>query len=185
MVSAGRSNFNKEWEFAADYRVFEPSGNTGPRLSGALHVGASVVAQDKPAGQDWSGRFRFSGLFSLSWQVTDRISLLAVPGFASNTNYFQPNSEGTFSLGLGGRARVLGDLSVIAEWVPVLAGYKDYSNGWGLGLEKKIGGHVFQVFITNNYGLTAPQYLIGGDLSRFTSGLFDEFRLGFNIFRSF
>ena len=28
-----------------------------------------------------------------------------------------------------------------------------------LGLEKKIGGHVFQVFVLNTAGLTSPQYL--------------------------
>jgi hypothetical protein len=106
-----------------------------------------------------------------------------VPGFASNTNYFEPDSEGTFSFGLGARALLFDDFSIIAEWVPVLAGYKDYINGWGLGVEKKIGGHVFQVFISNCYGLSAPQYLIGGDLGQFETGFFDQFRLGFNIFR--
>ena len=184
-VTVGRTNYDQEWEFTGDYRILEPSPESARPVSGALHIGGSVVAQDEPEGQDWSSRFRFNALFSLSYQVTDRISLLAVPGFASNTNYFAPDSEGTFSFGLGARARVFGDFSVIAEWVPVLAGYKDYINGWGLGVEQKIGGHVFQVFITNCYGLTAPQYLIGGDLSRFTDGFFDEFRLGFNIFRTF
>ncbi len=185
MVTVGRTNHFQEWEFYADYRVFEPSGKSALPLSGALHVGGSVVSLDQPAGEVWSGRFRFSALFSLSWQVTDRVSFLAVPGFASNTNFQQPDSENTFSLGLGGRVLVFDDFSVIGEWVPVLAGHKDNINGWGLGVEKKIGGHVFQVFATNCYGLPAAQYLIGGDLGRSPSGFFDKFRLGFNIFRTF
>jgi hypothetical protein len=70
---------------------------------------------------------------------------------------------------------------MLAEWVPVLSGRKDVENGWGLGIEKKIGGHVFQVFVVNSYGMTTDQYVPGGDLR-----LRDlDFRFGFNIFRSF
>jgi hypothetical protein len=50
-----------------------------------------------------------------------------------------------------------------------------------LGFEKKIGGHVFQVFINNALGVTAAQVLPGGD---YRLGDFD-FRIGFNIFRKF
>jgi len=78
---------------------------------------------------------------------------------------------------------VLEDLSLMAEWVPILSGYRyrEGENGWGLAVEKKIGGHVFQFFVTNAFGLTPSQVLIGGDL-RFGEG---DFRLGFNIFRTF
>jgi len=65
--------------------------------------------------------------------------------------------------------------------VPRLAGYKDSYSGWGLGIEKKIGGHVFQFFVTDSIGLTASQYLPGGDL-KLGDG---DFRIGFNIFRTF
>jgi hypothetical protein len=65
--------------------------------------------------------------------------------------------------------------------VPALAGYKDKFSSWGLGVEKKIGGHVFQFFVTDSIGLLASQYLAGGDL-RLGDG---DFRFGFNIFRSF
>ncbi len=185
MVTVGRTNEDQEWEFYADYRLFGPSGDSGFPLSGALHIGGSVVSAEKPAGEVWSGRFRFSGLFSLSWKATDRISLLVEPGYASNTNFMQPDSEGTFSLGVGGRLRLFDDFSVIGEWVPALAGFKAFANGWGLGLEKKIGGHVFQLFVNNNYGLTAAQYLVGGELGQLQTRFFDRFRLGFNIFRTF
>ena len=73
------------------------------------------------------------------------------------------------------------DFSIIGEWIPVLNGYKDNSNGWGLGIEKKIGGHVFQILILNSIGLTSDQFIPGGEL-RLKEG---DFRLGFNIFRKF
>lgn len=75
----------------------------------------------------------------------------------------------------------LNDISIIWEWIPVLDGYKKNSNGWGLGVEKKIGGHVFQVFFINSEGLTSDQYVPGGDMKLRDK----DFRLGFNIFRTF
>ena len=82
---------------------------------------------------------------------------------------------------IGGQFMFLGNLSLISEWVPVLAGYKDIANGWGFGIEKKLGGHVFQFFITNSIGLNSAQFVTGGDL-RLGKG---DLRIGFNIFRTF
>jgi len=50
-----------------------------------------------------------------------------MPAYFSNVNHWEADPEGTFALGLGGRFMVIEDLSLIAEWVPVLAGYKDAS----------------------------------------------------------
>jgi len=63
----------------------------------------------------------------------------------------------------------------------VLDGPRAAANGWGVGLEYKIGRHVFQVFFLNAIGLLADQYLPGGDLL-LKKG---DFRFGFNLFRDF
>jgi len=181
MVTVGRSKLYQEWEFNADWAFLEQGKQSRLPFSATLHAGANLVSQDEPLGADWSGRFRLSALLSLSYQFNDRLSFLLVPAFCSNTDFWEPDSEGTFSLGLGGRFMVFSEISLIAEWVPRLAGYNDFYSGWGLGIEKKIGGHVFQVFFTDSIGIIDSQYLPGGDL-RLGDG---DFRIGFNIFRSF
>ncbi len=180
-LTLGRSKLYQEWELYADWLIFEQGEKSPIPLSAALHIGGNLVTQDEPADVDWSGRFRFGALLSLSYQASNAFSVLVVPAFSSNTNFWENPSEGTFSLGLGGRFMFLPDLSLIAEWIPVLAGFKDTTNGWGVGLEKKIGGHVFQFFVTNSLGITASQFVTGGDL-KLQDG---DFRLGFNIFRTF
>jgi hypothetical protein len=177
----GRSKLYQEWELSVDWSLLEQGRTTPLPFSATLHLGGSLVSQDEPQGAEWSGRFRLNALLSLAHQFNDRFSFLLVPAFSSNTNFWEPSSEGTFALGIGGRFMVLNDLSLIAEWTPRLAGYKDYYSGWGFGVEKKIGGHVFQFFVTDSLGLTASQYLPGGDL-RLGDG---DFRFGFNIFRTF
>ena len=181
MVTVGRSKLYQEWDFGAGWAILEQGKKSALPFSVTLHAGGSLVSMDKPRDADWSGRFRLNALLCFSHQLNDRLSFLLVPAFSSNTNFWQPDSEGTFALGIGGRCRVIDDISLIAEWVPALAGYKDKYGSWGLGLEKKIGGHVFQFFVTDSIGLLASQYLAGGDL-RLGDG---DFRVGFNIFRSF
>jgi hypothetical protein len=177
-VTVGRARVNKEFEFGADWLIAKQGLTGRSPLSLTLHGGLSLATE----GDD---SVKLSAALSLSRQVTSRFSVMAVPAFASNTNYdpLALDPEGTFSLGLGARYMIVKDLSVIAEWVPVLAGYKDAENGWGLGLEKKIGKHVFQFFVTNAFGLTTSQFISGGDLG--SGGFFERFRIGFNIFRTF
>jgi hypothetical protein len=181
MVTVGRTGLFQEWELSADWALVEQGARSELPFSATLHAGASIVSMDKPEGDEWSGRLRLSALLSLSYQFDDRLSFLLVPAFASNTNFWDPDSEGTFALGIGARYTVFDEISLIAEWVPPLAGYNDLYSGWGFGVEKKIGGHVFQVFVTDSIGLLATQYLPGGDL-RLGDG---DFRIGFNIFRIF
>lgn len=175
-VTAGRSRWHKEFEFSADWTIAEQGLGVRLPFSAVLHGGLSLATE----GDD---NIKLIAALSLSRQVTRRFSVMAVPAFASNTNHWALDPEGTFSLGLGARYMILEDLSVIAEWTPVLAGYKDNASGWGLGLEKKIGKHVFQFFTTNAFGLTTSQFVPGGDLS--SGNFFERFRIGFNIFRTF
>ena len=174
-VSVGRARFDKEFELAADWLVAEQGQGAGFPISIALHGGVDLVTESLP------DEAKLFAMASLSRQLTRRLSVLVVPAFVTNANHWDLDPESSFSLGLGARYMIFKEFSIIAEWVPVLAGYGDVEGGWGLGFEKKIGGHVFQVFINNALGLTAAQVLPGGD---YRLGDFD-FRIGFNIFRKF
>jgi hypothetical protein len=174
-VSIGRARFDREFEFAADWLAAEQGKTGGLPFSLALHGGVDLVTESSP------DEAKIFAALSLSRQFTRRLSVLVVPALATNANHWDLEPESTFSLGLGARYMIFKGFSVTAEWVPVLAGYGDVEGGWGLGIEQKIGGHVFQVFVTNAFGLTTAQVLPGGDLRL---GDFD-FRIGFNIFRTF
>jgi len=181
-VTLGRSNLFQEWEFSASWLVAEQGKTASLPVSAALHTGlvwASWKYGDRSRLD--SKNFKVDLQLSLSRQVTRRWSLMVVPSFSTNTDHWAPNSSGTFAVGLGTRYMFLEDLSVLVEWIPVISGYKNVQNGWGLGIEKKIGGHVFQLFVANSFGMTSDQFIPGGDLR-----LNDfDFRFGFNIFRTF
>jgi len=174
-VTIGRARFDKEFEFSADWLVAEQGRGSGLPFSMAIHGGVDLVTETSP------DEAKVFAEVSLARQFNRRLSLLVVPALVTNANHWDLEPESTFSLGIGARYMILNEFSITAEWIPVLAGYGDFDGAWGFGVEKKIGGHVFQVFLTNAFGLTAAQYLPGGDLR-----LGDlDFRIGFNIFRTF
>jgi hypothetical protein len=174
-ITIGRARLFQEWEFGLNWLAVEQGVTAGLPFSAAFHAGLDWATLDG------SGYLKFSLQVSLSRQMGKRLSFLVVPAFSTNTNFWAPEPEGTISIGVGSRYMIFNNLSIIAEWTPVIAGYSDVESGWGLGLEKKIGRHVFQVFVTNSFGLTGSQFVPGGDLQ-----IADfDFRIGFNIFRTF
>ncbi len=181
-ISLARSNLEKEIELALKWVMFEQGKKLPVPLSAAFSIGGSLVTLSRPGRQVFDAdNMKLNLQIILSHRLNNNLSFTLVPAFSSNANHWESPSEGTLSLGTGGRWMIFHDISIIWEWIPVLAGYKNISNGWGLGIEKKIGGHVFQVFFLNSAGLTSDQYLSGGDL-RLKDG---DFRFGFNIFRIF
>jgi hypothetical protein len=57
----------------------------------------------------------------------------------------------------------------------------DYYDSFSIGYELETGGHVFQVHLTNSFGLAEPQFLARTTDSWSDGGI----RLGFNISRVF
>ena len=181
-ITLGRSGLFKEVELSSTWIILQQGENASLPFSFTFNSGLGWVTQKQEGRGAFNSRnFKINAQVILGRQFNERFSVLVTPIYSSNTNHWEGAAQGTFAIGIGGRFMFLNDLSMIGEWVPVLAGYKDIANGWGFGFEKKIGGHVFQVFITNSIGLTTAQFVTGGDL-RLGKG---DLRLGFNIFRTF
>jgi hypothetical protein len=181
-LTLGRTNLNDVMEVSCQWLMFRQRGKMNLPFSAVLHIGGSLVTQLEPCHDLLESRnMKFNAQLCLSHQRSESVSLLLVPAYSSNTNHWETNPRGTFILGTGGRYTFIDNLSLIGEWLPVLSGYEAESTGWGVGLEYKSGGHVFQLFLTDALGLTSDQYVPGGDLN-VSDG---DIRLGFNIFRSF
>jgi Membrane bound beta barrel domain (DUF5777) len=107
-------------------------------------------------------------------------TVYAEPIWVNNTNPLPSevvDHNSTFLLGLGGRFRVRRTVYVVVEAAPRLAGYDPDTTHWTVGLEKLVGGHMFQINFSNGVGTTISQIARGG-----TS---DDVFLGFNITRKF
>lgn len=102
------------------------------------------------------------------------------PIWINNTNELPSevvDDNDTFALGLGGRLRVRPTLYLLVEGMPRF-GYAPNKAHLAFAIEKRAGGHSFQINVSNGYGTTLPQVARGG----FD---YDTWFLGFNISRKF
>ena len=180
-VALAHDNLFHEYELSARWRILEQRHGSAP-VSATILAGGSLVTQNSEEHDVFSSdNMKFNAQLALSRRVNRRVSVLLVPSYSTNTNHWEDDSESTLALGTGGTIRIAGGLSATGEWVPVLDGYHADYDGWSAGLAYEVGGHVFQVFVTNTTGITTDQYLPGGypELGS------EDPRLGFNIFRTF
>jgi hypothetical protein len=85
--------------------------------------------------------------------------------------------EHTAFVGLGARLRFSTSGYIVGEYSPRVYGYDPNRAVWGVGIEKRTGGHTLQLNITNAFGTTLGQLSRGGSPH--------DIYLGFNITRQF
>ncbi len=83
----------------------------------------------------------------------------------------------TFVIGFGARIRVRPTVYLVGEVLPRIGNDPGVTQG-SFGIEKRAGGHTFQINFSNGFGTTMGQLARGG-----TGG--DDWYLGFNISRKF
>ena len=108
-------------------------------------------------------------------------ALYAHPIWVNNTNE-QPSdlsdeSNNTFIVGLGGRLRIRPTVYLVGEVIPRF-GYTPDAVYGSFGIEKRAGGHSFQLNFSNGLGTTIAQLARGGQPS-------NDWFIGFNISRKF
>jgi hypothetical protein len=106
----------------------------------------------------------------------ERVALYAVPMWVHNTIESGSDRDTTF-IGLGGRLQIRPRTFVVIDATPRVAGYRPGSTLFGVGIEKRVGGHVFQLNVANGSATTYGQIARGG----FPRSLY----LGFNLTRKF
>ncbi len=83
----------------------------------------------------------------------------------------------TFFIGVGGRARLSSKVYVVGEVSPRVNGFAAGDPEYSFGIERRAGGHMFQLTFTNSFGSTYGQIGTGG-----TPG---ALYMGFNLARKF
>jgi hypothetical protein len=126
----------------------------------------------------------------VSRKLGGKLALYAMPAWVGNTNLedLPGEDESTFLVGLGGRLR-LGDSSyLVGEVVPRLGGYEFAGTHMTFALEQRVGGHGFQINVSNSIGTTLVQVARGGGTPlrlRDSLGNGSAWYIGFNVSRKF
>jgi hypothetical protein len=117
----------------------------------------------------------------MSREIGQHGAVYLEPFWVNNTN---PRPEelvddnNTVIIGVGARVRVRPTVYVVFEAAPRVGGFDPGVTHFSFGLEKRAGGHLFQLNFSNDFGTTLAQIARGG----FNN---DDWYLGFNISRKF
>ena len=115
----------------------------------------------------------------------ERAAVYVEPIWVGNTNKalvhpepgFVSNDDHSLLVGLGTRIRLRDTVYVVTEYVPRVSGFTNGDDHISFGVEKRMGGHLFQINVSNGLGNTPAQIAGGADR--------DDWFIGFNITRKF
>jgi len=109
----------------------------------------------------------------------ERGAIHVEPTWVGHTNIIGgTGDDSTFMIGLGARIRISPTVYLVGEVAPRVSGFRPGVSHGGFSIEKRAGGHLFQLNVSNSFATTMGQMARGG----FTS---DDWFLGFNISRKF
>jgi uncharacterized beta barrel domain-containing protein DUF5777 len=113
----------------------------------------------------------------VSRTISDVAAIYAVPTWVHNTAATLGDDRDTSYFGVGGRLRIRPTVYLAAEVSPRLSGYAPGTSQFGLAIEKRAGGHMFQLNFTNGSATTFGQIARGGSAQSLS--------MGFNLSRKF
>ncbi len=184
-LSLARSNTNDTLEGAIKYVVLQQAQAVPASI--ALRIGGDYRSE-----KNLGDRSSLFAQVILSRQLGRKAELFLEPTYVTNAGRAVAGTESlalfddAFNVPIGFAFRIKPALSVIAELIPPnrdLPDNVDAEIGWALGLKRAIGGHYFEILLTNSNGSTVDQYVTSTyQGSPFNSG---DIHLGFNIERRF
>ena len=117
----------------------------------------------------------------ISRTVAERAAFYLEPIWVNNSSPDPSelvDDNSTVFIGVGARLRIRPTVYLAIEGSPRVAGHDPGATQIGIGLEKRSGGHIFQLTITNGIGTTYGQIARGASNT-------EDWHLGFSISRKF
>jgi hypothetical protein len=163
-----RTGLDKTFQFHGKYDAVRQGESIPVSLSALVSVEGADNFQE-----------RYSPALGLtvSRMAADRLAVYATPVWVHHTAGLLNIDRDTFFVGLGARVRVGATVYLVGEVAPRAGGYSPDKAAFGFAIEKRAGGHLFQLNVGNGQGTTFAQVARGG--------VSDSLYLGFNLARKF
>jgi hypothetical protein len=186
----GRTSYEKQIDGFLKYRLLRQTKSGSMPISVTLFSSAyrNGVNGLKISGIDKfkfaSDRLSFVQQIIIARKIDDKLSIQITPTMVHyNLVENLADNNDAYFLGIAGRYKISNRTAITYEYGAKLLNYSEskYYDSMGIGLDIETGGHVFQMFLTNSFGMTENQ-----TFARTNSSWADRgFRLGFNVSRMF
>jgi hypothetical protein len=174
---------NRTIEFFAQYAALRQGAHSPLDVSALATVeGTNNFHDSKTNGTVTVVSSRSPALGALISRTVGEVAAFYVEPIWVNNTSPDPSAlvdhNDTFMVGLGVRIRFLPTVYFVGEAAPRASGYKPGVTHGSFGIEKRVGGHLFQLNFSNAFGTTVAQIARGGSIEK-------NWTLGFNISRKF
>lgn len=194
MIGIGRSSDHKLFDGFLKYKILSQTTNGSMPITLTGLISINITSEkDATAAltginkyENFSSRISYMYQLMIARKFTKKLSVQLSPTFIHYNQVINTTDKNDMlSLATAGRFKLTKSLSLSGEYVIRISQYtvqmNAYHNSLGFGLDVETGGHVFQVFVINSFGINEVQ-AIPYTVSQWGKG---EIRLGFNISRVF
>jgi hypothetical protein len=184
-IFATRSNILDDIELGAKYVVMQQA----PAIPLSLSVRAGGDVRTERGADDRTSVF---AQLIASRQFAERLELYVIPTIVTNAgraaagNHSVALFSHAFNVPVAIAFQIVPNLSVVGEFIVTnrdLPGTIDSDFGWAVGIKRALGGHHFELLVTNSAATTVDQYTTstfqGAPLRQ------GDVHIGFNIERQF
>lgn len=181
----GRTSYEKMLDGFVKYRLLRQQEPRGMPLSITLLASAySTLQKDTLKFERTTNRLSYAFQAIIGRKFSDRFSLQIAPAVVHYNlvdHIFDKND--VYILAAATRYKFTKRMAITLEygWRPIKYTRQKYYDSLGIGFDIETGGHVFQFFVTNSFGLVENQFLAHTTYKWSDAGI----RLGFNISRVF
>ncbi len=185
-LGAARSEFRKTYDLNAKYKIAKQVTDGFPfTITNFSSIGIDTnLDKDILPGLEFENRLTYLSELLISRKFNDELSLQIAPIFIHENlvkNSNQDNSQ--FALALAGSYQISKSISITGEFVPHFnrISNSDFKDVVSLGIDWEVGGHIFQLMLTNSQQLNDTHYVTNatGDWSD------GDIYFGFNLYRVF
>ena len=189
----GRSSYDKIVDGNVKARILRQTTDGKMPITMTYQGTCNIITKKDPRADKginkydmFTSRLAYSNTLTIARKFNDKLSL-QLTGFHVHYNMVDQSDEKNdiFAVGLSGRVKLTARMALTFEYAYRVNQYSplqdQYYDPMSIGLDIETGGHVFQVHITNGYGINEVQF-IPYSQSNPAKGMI---KLGFNISRVF
>ena len=194
MVGIGRTSYNKWADAFVKYKILTQTVEKGMPVTVTGLFSTNINLRQDPTKaatgveyyQYFSSRLAYFSQVMVARKFNPKLSLQLSPMWV-HYNLVQnlTDNNNMFALEASGRYKFTRSIALTAEYSYRVFKYSrdfnSYYNALGIGIDVETGGHVFQMFVTNAFGINEVE-VIPYTASAWNKG---NIRLGFNISRAF
>ena len=133
-------------------------------------------------------RYSFFHQLIIAKRFSPNFSLQVAPSISHYNKVSSTMKNDMYSIALGGRYKISPNTAIVFDYSQPLTEFEDDTTppaGISLGAEFGTSSHVFQIFVTNLWGIVPQENYMFNDKNNGINGESGQFLIGFNITRNY